>query len=98
MLLVDVVPYATESQTLARIAREQGRRVVVVSDEYCHWAAEAADAAIYAPSSTGVFLESTLGLNAALALLIDGVASTNAAASPQRLKEWKACSRRLKIF
>ena len=98
LLLVDVVPYATESQALARLAREQGRRVVVVSDEYCHWAAEEADAAIYAPSSTGLFLESTLGLNAALALLIDAVASADAAASAERLKNWKLSSRRLKIF
>lgn len=98
LLLIDVVPYATESQTLARMAREQGRWVVVVSDEYCHWAAEDADAAIYAPSSTGLFLESTIGINAALALLIDAVASSNAAASAQRLKDWKVSSRRLKIF
>lgn len=98
LLLVDVVPYATESQTLARMAREQGRRVVVVSDEYCHWAAEEADAVIYAPSSTGLFLESTLGITAALALLVDAVAYSDAVAAAQRLKEWKASSRRLKIF
>lgn len=98
LLLVDVVPYSKESETLAAMAREQGRGVVVVADEYCHWAAEQANAVIYAPSSTGLFLESTVGLNAALALLVDAVASEDQASSAIRLKDWKDRSRRLKIF
>src|SRR3546814_6002377 len=62
LLLVDVVPYARESADLARLAKEQGRRCIVVSDEYCHWGREVADAVIYAPSRTGLFLESTVGI------------------------------------
>ncbi len=98
LLLVDVVPYAGESQALARLAKEQGRKIVMVTDEYCHWARDLADAVIYAPSSTGLFLESTLGLNAALALLVDAVADTSADDAKARLKEWKQLTRGLQLF
>ena len=98
VLLIDVVPYATESLPLAALAKEQGRKLVVVTDEYCHWAREFADAVINAPSATGLFLESTLGLNAALALLVNGVAKRQPEAGAARLRDWKAHSRRLKLF
>lgn len=98
LLLVDVVPYASESQALAKIARAQGRQIIVVSDEYCHWSREVADAVLYAPSATGLFLESTLGLNATLALLVHTVAQQNPEAAGQRLRQWKLHSRRLGLF
>lgn len=98
VLLIDVVPYAAESLALAALAKEQGRKLVVVTDEYCHWAREFADAVINAPSATGLFLESTLGLNAALALLIHGVANSQPDAAAERLREWKGFSRQLKLF
>ncbi|MEG6509163.1 MurR/RpiR family transcriptional regulator [Methyloligella sp. 2.7D] len=98
LLLIDVVPYAAECQTLAALAKEQGRSVVVVTDEYCHWAHEVTDAVLNAPSATGLFLESILGLNAALALLIHSVANRQAAGPTPRLREWKRMSQRLKLF
>lgn len=98
ILLVDVVPYATESQILARLARDQGRSVIVVSDEYCHWSREIADAVFYAPSSTGLFLESTLGLNAILSLLVDAVSSEAQNHPKERLSRWKQLSKATHIF
>jgi DNA-binding MurR/RpiR family transcriptional regulator len=98
LILVDVVPYARESTELARLARAQGRSVVVVSDEFCHWSRELADAAIHAPPRTGLFLESTLGIAAALGLLVDAAARTEPAGAQERLTRWKANSRRLGLF
>ena len=98
LLMIDVVPYAGEGQSLAQLARQQGRSVVLVTDEYCHWANEVAHATLFAPSATGLFLESTLGLNAALALLIDAVARSSPDNAQARLREWKGMTRQLKLF
>jgi DNA-binding MurR/RpiR family transcriptional regulator len=98
LIVVDVVPYAREATELARIARAQGRGIVVVSDEFCHWSREHADAAVYAPSRTGLYLESTLGLVAALSLLVDAVARAEADGAQERLTRWKSNSRRLGLF
>lgn len=98
LLMIDVVPYAAESQIIAQMAKEQGRELVVVTDEYCHWAAAVADATINAPSSTGLFLESTLGLYAALALLTHHLADAAPETAAERLKQWKTAAHRLKLF
>lgn len=98
LILVDVVPYASESLKLARLAKSQGRSVIVVSDEYCHWSREIADAAVYAPSRTGLFLESTIGIVAALSLMVDIAARANETTSSHRLVQWKANSKKLGLF
>jgi len=98
LLLIDVVPYAAECETLARLAKEQGRQVILFTDEYCHWSRDLTDAMIHAPSATGLFLESTLGLVAALALVNNEVAKKHHDRSIQRLNEWKRNAHGLKIF
>jgi len=98
LVLVDVVPYAAESVKLARLAKAQGRAVIVVSDEYCHWSRDISDAAIYAPSRTGLFLESTVGIVAALGLMLDTAAKSNKDQAAGRLIEWKANARKLALF
>ncbi len=98
LVLVDVVPYAMESLKLARLAKSQGRAIIVVSDEYCHWSREIADAAIYAPSRTGLFLESTIGIVTALSLMVDAAAKANRSESTRRLMQWKTNARKLGLF
>ena len=98
VVILDVVPYAAESIKLAKLAKEQGRACIVVSDEYCHWSREIADAAIYAPSSTGLFLESTTGLNLAAGLLVDMAAEAQRDVSQTRMTQWKSTSRSLGLF
>lgn len=98
MVLVDVVPYASESIEIARLAKRQGRACVVVSDEYCHWSRDIADAAIYAPSKTGLFLESTVGIVVALSLLVDSVAKSAPEESAERLAQWKTHAKELRLF
>jgi DNA-binding MurR/RpiR family transcriptional regulator len=98
LVLIDVVPYARESQVLATLARDQGRKVIVVSDEYCHWSRDIADAVFYAPSATGLFLESILGLNAILSLLVDVVAQATDGLNGDRLGQWKRLSKAGHLF
>lgn len=98
LLLIDVVPYAREAKRLVEIAKEQGRAVVIISDEYCHWGDGLADYVVYAPSRSNLFLESTTGLCAALNLLINGVAEGAPEAVQERLDAWKTLSRKIEIF
>ncbi|ANT62713.1 hypothetical protein AYJ57_20275 [Salipiger sp. CCB-MM3] len=98
LLIIDVIPYAAECETLARMAREQGRSVVVITDEYCHWAHEVTDAVINTPSKTGLFLESILGLNAATSLLVHATATASGADMDQRMRDWKRLAHRIGIF
>ena len=98
LLIIDVIPYAAECETIARLARDQGRSVVVVTDEYCHWAQEVTDAAINAPSKTGLFLESILGLNAATSLLVHMAANGRSADIDERMRDWKRLAQSIGIF
>lgn len=98
LLIIDVIPYAAESETLARLARDQGRSVVVVTDEYCHWAHDVTDAVINAPSKTGLFLESILGLNAATSLLVHATANAPGMDMDRRMRDWKRLSNQIGIF
>ncbi len=98
LLIIDVIPYAAECETLARMAREQGRDVVVITDEYCHWAHEVTDAVINTPSKTGLFLESLLGLTAATSLLIHATANGTGRDMDARMRDWKRLAQRIGIF
>lgn len=98
LFIIDVVPYAKESLNLARIARQQGRRCVVVTDEYCHWAKDVADAVIHAPSRSGLFLESTVAIVSALNLIVDAVAQERQTVSAKRMNQWKLLSREMRLF
>src|SRR5699024_1824881 len=98
LVIVDVVPYAREAINLARLAKEQGRGCIVVSDEYCHWSRGIADAVVYAPSRTGLFLESTVGISLALGLLVNAAAAAHPEESGERLRQWKAHAKRLRLF
>lgn len=98
LVLIDVVPYAREAVVLARLARERDMRCLVITDEYCHWGREVADAVIHAPSRTGLFLESTIGIVLALSLLVDAVATSHPDESQQRMLRWKAHTRDLSLF
>lgn len=98
LVLVDVVPYAREAPSLAQLARESARSCIVVSDEYCHWSRAVADAVVHAPSRTGLFLESTVGITLALSLLVNAVADAHPKESGERLQQWKAHAKRLRLF
>lgn len=98
LLIIDVIPYAAECEILARLAKEQGRSVIVVTDEYCHWAHDVTDAVINTPSKTGLYLESILGLNAATSLLVHSASTSPGRDMGQRMRNWKRLAQRIGIF
>jgi len=81
-----------------KIAKEQGRKCIIITDEFCHWGANSADSIIFTPSKTGLFLESTVGINVCLNLLVDALATLDPELSQQRIESWKKMAKRLKIF
>lgn len=97
-IIIDVVPYAREATLLGEFCQSRGRRLVVFTDEFCHWAKDFTDLIIYARSRSGLFLESTIGITAALNLLAHEVAERDPGATKQRLEHWQAISRRLNLF
>jgi DNA-binding MurR/RpiR family transcriptional regulator len=98
LLLIDVVPYAREAAVLGEFCQISGRQLVIFTDEFCHWAQDFTDLVIHARSRSGLFLESTVGIAAALNLLVHEVAEQNPSATKQRLEHWQAAARKLNVF
>jgi len=72
--------------------------VIVVTDEYCHWAHDVTDAVINSPSKTGLFLESIVGLTAATNLLVHSASAAPGQDMEQRMRDWKRLAQRIRIF
>jgi len=98
LIVIDVVPYAREASELCELCRDTGRNIIVVSDEFCHWAQEFTDLIIHAPSRSGLFLESSGALVAALNVIVHAVAQRDPEETQRRLEHWQATTRRLKMF
>lgn len=98
LILIDVVAYAREAQVLARLCNETNRSLVMVTDEMCHWAKKHTDMVIHASTRSGLFLESTVAITAALNLIVDAVAKENASEVADRLQNWKTVARDLNLF
>ena len=98
LVLIDVVPYAREAPMLAQFCQSSGRRLTVFTDELCHWAQEYTNLIVHARSRNGLFLESTVGITAALNLMVHAVAERNPAATEARLDHWRAMARGLNLF
>ncbi|MEQ8666306.1 MAG: hypothetical protein RIC16_11330 [Rhodospirillales bacterium] len=98
LILIDVVAYAREAPVLAKLCNETGRSLVIVTDEMCHWAKNHTDFVIHASTRSGLFLESTVAITAALNLIVDAVAKESPSDIAQRLQQWKTVARDLNIF
>lgn len=98
LILIDVVPYAREAPVLAEHCYRTGRKLVMVTDERCHWAAEFTQLVVHAGSRSGLFYESTVGITAALNLIVHAVAERKPEAMEARLEQWRAMSRSLNVF
>lgn len=98
LVLIDVVAYAREAPVLARLCNETDRSLVIVTDEMCHWAKNHTDMVIHASTRSGLFLESTVAITAALNLIVDAVAKEKSSEIAERLQQWKAVARDLGLF
>lgn len=98
VILVDMVPYAREAEVIARLARERGMDLVVVTDELNTWAAAHTPYVFFAATKVGAFLESTGPLATILNLITHAVASRDPQKARARLNEWPALMRDLNLY
>lgn len=98
LILIDVVPYAREAKVLAEICSGEGHSLIVFTDEMCHWAKRFTDMVIFARTRTGLTMESTVAIGAALNLLVNSIADQYAKTLPDRVNRWKGYTRTLKLF
>ena len=98
LILVDVVPYAREASILSKLCSENDHSLIVFTDEMCHWAKNYTDMVIYASTRTGLILESTVAITAALNLMVNSVADQYSTTLTERLEKWRTYTRELKIF
>lgn len=98
VIIVDVVPYASEAPLLAKMSREAGRQLVVLTDELCHWAQASTDLVFHGPSRNGLAIESTVALTSLANLLVDAVARRNPAIAERRMRRWHTITRKLNVF
>ena len=98
LILIDVVPYAREAQILSKLCKKEGHALIVFTDEMCHWAKNHTDMVVYANTRTGMILESTVAISAALNLMVNAVAGKNSDILNERLDNWKSYTRALKLF
>ncbi len=98
LILIDVVPYAREALILSKLCSQDGHSLIVFTDEMCHWARSYTDMVVYASTRTGLILESTVALAAALNLMVNSVAGQYSTTLTERLDQWKTYTRALKLF
>ncbi|MBX2881457.1 MAG: hypothetical protein KTR32_16045 [Granulosicoccus sp.] len=98
LVLIDVVAYAREARALAELCNQTDRSLVMVTDEMCHWAKNHTDKVIHASTRSGLILESTVAITAALNLIVDAVAKENSSEVAERLQNWKNAARDLGLF
>jgi|JI10StandDraft_1071094.scaffolds.fasta_scaffold261171_2 DNA-binding MurR/RpiR family transcriptional regulator len=98
LVLVDMVPYAREAETIVRTARGLGISVVVVTDELNTWAQSHTPFVFHASTKAGAFLESTGPLATLLNLVTHAVAGRDPEKARKRLSSWPAFLRDLGLY
>ena len=98
MVLVDMVPYAREAETIVRTARGLGISVVVVTDELNTWAQSHTPFVFHASTKAGAFLESTGPLATLLNLVTHAVAGRDPEKARKRLSSWPTFLRDLGLY
>lgn len=98
LVLVDIMPYARESEKTCSIACRRGFRVIVFTDEYNNWAYGHTDLVFHAESKTGLFLDSTASLTSILNFAIHAVGECNPAQARTRIDNWMLTTMELDLF
>ncbi|RGP35736.1 MurR/RpiR family transcriptional regulator [Pseudotabrizicola alkalilacus] len=98
LVLVDMVPYAREAETVVRTARGLGIEVVVITDELNTWAQVHTPFVFHASTKAGAFLESTGPLATLLNLVTHAVAGRDPDKARQRISAWPAVLRDLGLY
>jgi len=73
VVILDTHPYARAAPELAKRAVEAGRELIVICDEFCHWAREFTQDVLSAAANVGHLFRSTVALSAVTGLLTNDV-------------------------
>lgn len=98
LILIDFYRYDRATQTLARLAKDQGIDVIIVTDTFCLWAREVTDRVFSLPTSTGLFWHSTAAFTTLLNLMVDDVIQRLGDKVPKRLDKIFQAQERLDQF
>ena len=98
LVLVDMVPYARQAETVVRTARGLGINVIVITDELNTWAQAHTPFVFHASTKAGAFLESTGPLATLLNLVTHAVAGRDPDKARQRITAWPAVLRDLGLY
>lgn len=98
LVLVDMVPYAREAETIVRTARDLGIDVVVITDELNTWAQLHTPFVFHASTKAGAFLESTGPLATLLNLVTHAVAGQDPDKARKRIASWPSVLRGLGLY
>lgn len=98
LVLVDIVPYGREAETVAALARKSGFEIVILTDELNQWAKAHTDHVLTARISTDLTIESTGPLATLLSLLAQAVAERDPAATAARLDHWALIAGEMRYY
>lgn len=73
LLMIEVRRFASKAQPLAREARARGVTVILLTDEFCPWAREAADIALIVPGPHGPLWDGSATMTAAIDLMLSNI-------------------------
>lgn len=97
LIILDIIPYAKENRRLCKEAVLKGMEVIIITDEFCHWASEYTKYVVYCKSKSGLFLESSWGFLIISNMLVHCIADKNPN-SDDRVKRWQDMSKRMGFF
>lgn len=98
LILVDIVPYGREAETVAALARKSGFEVLILTDELNEWAKAHTDLVLTARISTDLTIESTGPLATLLSLLAQAVAEHDPVATAARLDHWAQIAGEMRYY
>lgn len=98
LVMVDMVPYAREAQPIARLARQCGMEVVIVTDVLNTWAGTETPFAFHVATKMDTFLESTGPMTTLMNVIIHAVADRAPEKARRRIRDWPPIIRDLGLY
>lgn len=88
LILFDIAPYARIAEKLVQLAKANGFKVIVITDEMNGWAESLTPYVFHAATKVGAFLESVGSLAVTSSLLLHCLAGQDEARTSKRMSEW----------
>ncbi|HCH31560.1 MAG TPA: hypothetical protein DE045_01285 [Oceanospirillaceae bacterium] len=98
LVLIDCLPYSQSIETICRIATRCNIKIIIVTDEFNHWADRYSDLVIPTLTNSGTFLNSYGSIGIALNILVHSVAEKDPSHTNIRLKRMMGLTQDIKLF